>query len=91
MAQSISKLSFCKYKLLDRRTRFIISWSHEHKLVWVCTACTSYSGCNFNRVSERKTLPNRFAKTKLLSLYFVGYRGSNDFINKIMANLLLLL
>lgn len=82
--RSLFRKLFCKYKLLERRKRFIIRGSHEHKLVWVCNVCTSYSGCNFNRVSERKALPNRFAKKKLPSLYSVGYRSSNDFINKIM-------
>jgi hypothetical protein len=85
MAQPVSKLLFCKYKLLERRRSFIISGSHDRKLVWVCTACTSYTGCNFNRVPEHKTLPNRLAKAKLPSLYFVGYRSSNDCINKIMT------
>jgi len=79
MPQRISKSLFCKYKLLERRTSFLISGSHDHKPVWVCTACTSYT------VSERKTLPNRLAKAKLPSLYFVGYRSSNDCVNKIMT------
>jgi hypothetical protein len=70
MAQPTSKLLFCKYKRLERRTSFIISGSHDHKLVCVCTACASYRECNFNRVPERKTLPNRFAKAKLPNLYF---------------------
>jgi hypothetical protein len=81
MAQPISKSLFCKYKRLERRTSFIISGSHDHKLVW---AYFLYR-CNFNRVPERKTLPDHFAKAKLPSLYFVGYRSSNDCVNKIMT------
>lgn len=84
MAQPVSKL-FCIYQLLDRSTRFIVSGSHDQKHVCLCTACTLCTECIFNRVPERKTLPNRFAKAKLPSLYFVDYRSSNDFINNIMT------
>ena len=85
MAQPVSKLLFCKYKPLDRLTRFIFSGSRDQKHVCVCTACTVYTECIFNRVPERKTLPNRFAKAKLPSLYFVDYRSNDDFINNIMT------
>jgi hypothetical protein len=70
MAQLISKLLFCRYTRLKRRARFVISGSHDHKLVCLCNACKFYTGCNFNRVPERKTLPNRLAKAKLLSLFY---------------------